>query len=156
MVTNAPRVTFSRRLHLKASVSKMEATVTHLGGVQFEVNVRGHKIYSDQPAAAGGFDEAPTPPELLLASLGACAAYYAAEYLRVHRLSEENLHVHVHAEKSFKPARLSSFRIEVDAPAAATEQHRAGITKAVERCLIHNTLLHPPQIEIAVPIPATI
>ncbi len=29
----------------------MELTVTYLGGVQFEAEARGHKIYSDQPAS---------------------------------------------------------------------------------------------------------
>lgn len=48
----------------------MEVRVEHLGGVQFEITARQHRIVSDQPAENGGFDEGMTPPELLLASLG--------------------------------------------------------------------------------------
>ena len=48
------------------------------------------------------------------------------------------------------PARLENFRIEIDAPVELDEKHRAGIEAAVHHCLIHNTLLHPPQIEIAI------
>ena len=60
----------------------MEVIVEHLGAVQFEIKARGHIIVTDQPRENGGFDEGMTPPELLLASLGSCAAFYAAQYLR--------------------------------------------------------------------------
>jgi putative redox protein len=40
--------------------------------MQFEIKTRTHSIVSDQPAENAGFDEGMTPPELLLASLGAC------------------------------------------------------------------------------------
>ena len=60
----------------------MEITVEHLGGVQFEIKARQHVVVSDQPAGNGGFDEGMTPPEMLLASLGSCAGFYAAQYLK--------------------------------------------------------------------------
>jgi len=60
----------------------MEVIVEHLGGVQFEIKARQHRIACDQPAENGGFDEGMTPPELLLASLGSCAGFYAAQYLK--------------------------------------------------------------------------
>ncbi|MCL5746152.1 MAG: hypothetical protein M1541_19855 [Acidobacteria bacterium] len=52
------------------------------------------------------------------------------------------------AEKAMQPARLGSFRIEVVAPAAEGERHREAILRAVKACLIHNTMLHTPAIEI--------
>jgi putative redox protein len=129
----------------------MEITVQHLGAVQFEIRARQHTVVSDQPAENQGFDEGMTPPELFLASLGSCAAYYAAEYLRQKGLATEGTRVTVHAEKILKPvARLDNFRIEVELPNACEERDRAGVERAVHRCLIHNTLLQPPKIEIAV------
>ena len=53
------------------------------------------------------------------------------------------------AEKAKNPARLGSFHIEVAVP-GLDERHRTGILRAVKSCLIHNTLLHAPEIEIAV------
>ena len=53
------------------------------------------------------------------------------------------------AEKAKAPARLGQFRIEVMVP-GLTEQHEAGVLRAVQACLIHNTLLHAPAIETAV------
>ena len=128
----------------------MEVSIEHLGEVQFEIRARTHTIACDQPAENGGYDEGMTPPELFLASLGSCAAYYAADYLRRHNLATAGTKVRVTAEKAKNPARLVNFQIEVDLPLELSEQHREGVEDAVHRCLIHNTLLHPPQISIEI------
>jgi putative redox protein len=124
----------------------MEVIIEHLGAVQFEIKARGHAIVSDQPRENGGFDEGMTPPELLLASLGSCAAFYAAQYLRKHKLATEGTRVRVTAEKEKNPPRIARFHVEIDMPAALDDTHRAGVQDAVHSCLIHNTLQHPPEI----------
>jgi uncharacterized OsmC-like protein len=127
----------------------MEVTVEHLGAVQFEIKARQHTIACDQPPENGGYDEGMTPPELLLASLASCAGFYAAQYLGKFKLSTEGTHVRVLADKVKEPVpRIDNFRIEIETPVDLSEQHRAGVERAVHHCLIHNTLLHPPQISI--------
>lgn len=128
----------------------MEATVRYLDGVKFEVAVRGHRVLCDQPVENKGGDAGMSPPEFLLASLGTCAGYYALEYLRTRSLSVEGLSVNVKAEKALGPARLASFRIEIHVPGLTDERHRAGVLRAAKTCLIHNTLMAPPQIELVV------
>lgn len=128
----------------------METVTRYLGAMQFEIEARGHKIYSDQPRENGGFDEGMTPPELMLASLGSCAGYYAAEYLNARHLPAQNLEVRVKAEKAKPPARLASFEINVHVPEGLEERHRDGVLRAVKACLIHNTLLHTPEIHVTV------
>ena len=128
----------------------MEITVQHLGAVQFEVRARKHTLLCDQPEEAKGFDEGMSPPELLLASLGTCAGYYAAEYLRAARLEAEGMQIHVSARKAKDPPRLAHFDIRVEVPLELDEKHREGVLKAVHKCLIHHTLLHAPTIETTV------
>jgi uncharacterized OsmC-like protein len=128
----------------------MEVMVEYLGAVQFQVKARNHTIACDQPEENGGFDEGMTPPELLLASLGTCAGYYAAEYFRTRKLNSDGMRIRVTAEKAKEPARLSSFRIEVQIPGELDARHRQGVLRAVQFCLIHNTLLNPPRIELDV------
>jgi putative redox protein len=129
----------------------MEVIVEHLGAVQFEIKARQHTIDCDQPPENGGFDEGMTPPELLLASLGSCAAFYAAQYLRKFRLSTEGTRVRITADKIKDPvARIDNFRVEIETRVELTDQHRAGVERAVHHCLIHNTLLHPPNIAIEI------
>ncbi len=128
----------------------MEVTVEHLGAVQFEIKARQHTIASDQPAENGGFDEGMTPPELLLAALGSCAGFYAAQYLRKHKLANEGTRVRVSAEKVKNPARMDNFKVEVETPVELDDKHKQGVEDAVHHCLIHNTLLNPPQIALQV------
>lgn len=127
----------------------MESTVRYLGGVKFEADCRGHKLVSDQPLDAKGTDEGMTPPELLLASLGTCAAFYAAYYLNFNKLSAEGLEVKVTAEKVKNPPRMDEFVVHVNAP-GVDESHREGLLKSVEKCLVHATLTHPPSIRAVV------
>jgi uncharacterized OsmC-like protein len=128
----------------------MNVTIEHLGGVQFRIKARQHIIACDQPAVSGGFDEGMTPPELMLASLGACAGYYAADYLKKHELATEGTFVRVSADKAKNPPRLDNFQIEVEIPLPLGDDHRAGLEQAIRHCLIHNTLLNPPHISLAV------
>ncbi len=135
----------------------METTIEYLGGVKFQAEARGHKVICDQPLDNGGTDMGMTPPEFLLASLGTCAGFYAAQYLRTRNLPTEGLRVHVSAEKATQPARLGSFRIEVEAPGTgADERHREGVLRAVKACLVHNTLVHAPAVETVVTEPAAV
>ena len=133
----------------------MEVEILHLGDVKFEAVARGHHVICDQPPANGGLDSGMTPPEFLLASLGTCAGYYAAQYLKTRNLPAEGLRVKVVADKATGPARLGRFQIDVTAP-ELDAQHLAGMLRAVKACLIHNTLLNAPAIEIAVHTPVSV
>ena len=128
----------------------MEVTVEHLGALQVEIKARQHAIVSDQPPENGGHDEGMTPPELLLASLGSCAGFYAAQYLRKFKLASEGTRVRITAEKLKDPARVDNFRFEIEVPVALSEKHRAGVENSVHHCLIHNTLLKAPSIVVEV------
>ncbi len=124
----------------------IEVTVKHLDRVKFSVQARSHTVICDQPAENNGEDSGMTPPEFLLASLGACAAYYAVEYLKTRNLAESGVEVTVTSEKLKQPARLGNFQIRVACPVSLSEEQMQGITRAVHHCLVHNTLLSPPQI----------
>src|ERR1017187_7556932 len=127
----------------------MEVIIQHLGGVKFAAEARGHRVICDQPPGNGGGDEGMTPPEFLLAALGACAGFYAAQYLKTRSLSTEGLEVKVTAEKALQPARLGSFRIEVTIP-QLDAHHQAGVERAVRACLVHNTLTHSSVVETVI------
>jgi putative redox protein len=127
----------------------MEVLAQYIKDSKFEVAARGHRVICDQPVDNGGSDAGMSPPEFLLASLATCAAYYAAQYLKARKLPAEDLKVRVTAEKALQPARLASFRIEVTVP-GLDDHHQAGILRAVKSCLIHNTLVGSPAIEIAI------
>ena len=128
----------------------MELIVNYLGDVQFEAEARGHKIVCDQPLDNGGADEGMTPPEFLLASLGTCAAFYAAQYLKVRGLENEGMKVKVTCDKVLGPARLDNFVITIETPGELSEKDVEGVRRAAEKCLVKNTMLMPPSMKVNV------
>lgn len=130
----------------------MELTIKYLGGHRFESLARRHRLTSDQPLESHGEDGGATPPELFLFSLASCAGYYAASYLNARALPAEQLEIHVSGVKGDRPARFTSLCLDVLAP-GLNKHHRDGIQRAVEACLISNTLLHPPTLDVKVSSP---
>ena len=126
----------------------MEVKVTQLDHFKFTIHSRSHSIICDQPAENGGGDSGMTPPEFLLAALGSCAEFYAVQYLCARNLSTSGVEVTVSAERLKQPARLGNFRIHVACPTELSEDQTAGLERSVYHCLIHNTLLSPPEIHI--------
>lgn len=126
----------------------MEVKVSQIEGVQFAIQARSHTIPCDQPADNGGTDAGMTPPEFLLASLGSCAAFYALQYLKTRNLAQNGVEVTVTAEKLLQPARLGNFHVRVMSPVPLTSEQNESMMRSVHHCLVHNTLLSPPKIEI--------
>jgi putative redox protein len=100
---------------------------------------RFHQVVCDQPFDEGGSDSGMTPPELMLSSLGCCAMYCAAAYLKARGFSSDSLDLRVTAEKGGSPVRLREIAVHVDAP-GLPPRFRTGLLKAVEACLVGSTL----------------
>ena len=126
----------------------MEVKITHLDQVKFAIQARSHVVICDQPSDNGGEDSGMTPPELLLASLGSCAAFYVVQFLKARNLDDRNVEVVVAADKLKQPARLGKFRVHVSCPLPLTQEQTEGLMRSVHHCLIHNTLLTPPEIKV--------
>lgn len=136
-------------VELSEGESGMEVSAKYLSDAKFELRARDHLLICDQPTDNGGTDQGPSPPEFLLAALASCAAYYAVQYLRTRGLPVENLTARVQAEKKATPARLDAFRITVFVD-DMEPRHHVGLKRSVETCLIHNTLLSSPAIQVSV------
>ena len=126
----------------------MEVRVKQIDGLKFSVIARSHVAICDQPQENGGEDAGMTPPEFMLGSLAACAEFYAVQYLRSRKIDDAGVEVRVTAEKLMKPARLGNFRICVICPAVLSQEQTEALHRSVQHCLIHNTLLSVPQVEI--------
>jgi uncharacterized OsmC-like protein len=133
--------------------SIMQVTVEQLDNAKSAVHARHHSLLCDQPAENGGSDEGMTAPELLLASLGSCAAFYAVQYLKARNLGDAGVEVLVNAEELKAPARLGNFTIEIHCPVSLTDEQQMGMVRAVHSCMVHNTLMSVPEIAIELKVP---
>lgn len=130
----------------------MRAIIQGAAKVGSRVRIDNHDLIFDQPrSVAGGEDRGPSPLDVLVASVGACAHYFAAAYLYARGIAAADLTVEIESQKEQAPApRVGRIAIKVRVPAGLTEQQIAGIERAVKRCPAYGTLIHPPSVEIAV------
>ncbi len=123
--------------------------ISFLSGESYEIAVRGHRVLVDQPAGAGGYDTAPTPTELFVASLASCVAFYAGRYLTRHGCDRTGLAVSASFDLATdRPARVSAVRISMKVPTDLPPERWPALAAVVQHCTVHNTLNNPPEVSI--------
>lgn len=126
-----------------------ELSVDHLRGDRFSIRIRGHEVVADQPREHGGEDGGPTPTELFVAGLAACAGFYAGRFLRRHGIPSEGLRVECAFDMATDPpSRVSFVELRLLVPAELSETRRKALLRMVDRCTVHNSLRDAPQVRI--------
>jgi putative redox protein len=128
-------------------------TVTHVSGVKFAIKIRSHEIMVDQTINGGGTDSAPTPIELLGASLGSCIAYYVHHFLHTRGLAADGITVSVLQKSASNPGRVESFHVTVNLPAPIPAQYMPMLHRVIDACPAHNTLAPGARIEVTFEAP---
>lgn len=114
----------------------------------FEIDVRGHRITVDDRKENGADEAGPTPSELFVSSLAACTATLAGSYLARHGLSTDGLSVAVEYEMADEPRRVGAISIAISVSVSLSNEQRTRMLKVVERCTVHNSITHPPEVNI--------
>lgn len=122
--------------------------VTWDGGVRFTADIRGHKVQVDQPRQGGGEDSAPSPLDLLPASLGTCVAFFVRQFLGARGIDPAGLEVDVGVAGAINPHRIGRFDVRVSLPGGVPERYRDAVKRAAETCTVHHTLTHQPEITV--------
>ena len=108
-----------------------------------------HTFMSDEPAAAGGDDAAPTPYDLLLAALGACTSMTLRLYARRKnwplervdvRLAHTRNHVEDCAECESGKQRIEIIERSITLVGTLSEEQKARLLGIAEKCPVHITL----------------
>jgi len=120
------------------------------GGVQVDVAVGQHTIRTDQPVEYGGEDSAPDPFDLFLASLAACAGFYALRFCQTRELPTDGLGVTLDTVQDPESKLHEHVRIGVRLPHGFPERYRDPILRAVNTCSVKKHLASPPEIEVSV------
>jgi len=123
-------------------------SVRHESGDRFEIVIGPHRLAVDQPEAAGGADSAPTPTALFVASLAACAAFYANRFLRRRGIPEGSIAVWAEYEMDERPSRISAIRLLISLPSPLENDVALGLLRAVDACTIQGSLRSPPAVSV--------
>ena len=114
--------------------------VTHDSGVRFAIQIRSHELFVDQTLNGGGLDSAPTPIELLGASLASCIAYYVHHFFHTRGLPADGIRVEVSQTSARDPHRVESFSVTVFLPTEIPDRYLPLIHRVIDACPAHNTL----------------
>jgi putative redox protein len=109
------------------------------GTLKHDVEIRDHRLVSDEPSDHGGTDTGPSPQELLAASLAACTAITIEMYANRKRWNIGEVVVDV----DYEPAQRGSptkFRMVVELPKELPEEQRERLMQIAAKCPVHRTL----------------
>ena len=118
----------------------MRATARRNGGkFQHDIEIRNHEVHADEPQANGGDDTAPSPQELLAASLASCTAITIEMYAGRKGWDIGDVSVDV----DYEPAQRGSptkFKMVLNLPKELPEDQRERLMQIAAKCPVHRTL----------------
>jgi len=126
----------------------MDMLIEFPGGARVDARFRGHRIATDQPAGGGGTDSAPTPFEVFLASIGACAGVYILGFCRQRGLPTEG--IRILQNNNFDPVNgmVDRIELEIQVPPNFPKHYRDALIRSADLCKVKKTLEHPPSFSI--------
>jgi putative redox protein len=117
----------------------MKVTATRQSGYRHVVKVRGHELTADEPAEQGGSDSAPTPEELLAASLASCTAITMEMYAKRKGWEIGDVEVACDFEPSER-GKPTQFNLVLRLPADLPEEQVERLRVIAAKCPVHRTL----------------
>jgi uncharacterized OsmC-like protein len=139
-----------------SNAGSVPTTVTHIAGQKFAIQIRSHTIIVDQTIRSGGDDTAPTPIELLSASIGSCVAYYVRQFLEKRNLPTGGLRVEVTQQSAPHPARITDFQVRVELAHDVPPHLKPVLARVIEVCPAYNTLSLGANVSVAFGAPVNV
>jgi len=117
----------------------MKATARRVGTYRHEIAIRNHGLSADEPTEHGGQDAAPSPQELLAASLASCTAITMEMYAQRKGWELPDIEVLV----DYQPAERgcpTRFELVVKLPADLPDEQVERLRTIAAKCPVHRTL----------------
>jgi putative redox protein len=128
------------------------ATVKLIEGVQAVIHIRDFTLISDEPISDGGSNLGPSPKELLVAALGACAAMTARMYADRKGWALESVEVDASTDRfaaadyplySGDAGFVHEFRQRIVFKGDLTLAQKERLLEIAARCPVHRALTEP-------------
>jgi len=123
--------------------------ITLPGGRTVDAQIGPHTLHTDQPVEQGGADSAPSPYEVFLASMGACAGIYIQGFCAARSIPFEGIRI---VEQPFydDQHRLITVQLAIELPVDFPAKYSAALLKVAQQCTVARTLESPPSIELKI------
>ena len=123
--------------------------VTFPGGVGVDVAMNGQTIRTNQDGSA------PTPFELFLASIAACAGFYALRFCQERQIPTAGLGVTMEVERDPTVAnKVQAIHLSITTPPEFPAKYHEALLRAVDHCAVKRAIAEPPAIDVALLQPA--
>jgi uncharacterized OsmC-like protein/alpha-beta hydrolase superfamily lysophospholipase len=122
---------------------------TRNGQFQQEITTGKHRLFADEPVAAGGLDTGPGPYDLLLAALGACTSMTIRLYAdrkqiplvrTLVRLRHDKIYAADCANCETKEGKIDHIDREISFEGDLDAAARARLLEIADKCPVHRTL----------------
>lgn len=117
-------------------------TVSQENGSLFKTTIRNHELCSDMAVTDGGHDEAPSPAEFLVSSLGACIGMTINTYCTAHGYDSENIEISMTYLLNDEPKMIKNITADIALPENFPCDRKKAIMNLIKLCPIYNSL-HP-------------
>ena len=117
----------------------MHASAHRIKGYRHVVKVRQHRLNSDEPVRSGGDDAAPSPQELLAASLASCTAVTMEMYAARKGWDLHDVEVacdYIPGERGCP----TKFTLTLRLPSDLSDEQVARLKVIATKCPVHRTL----------------
>lgn len=121
--------------------STQPLVVTLPGQRRVDVRIGEHVVHTDQPLNNGGENSAPSPFDLFLASIGACAGIFVQGFCAARKIPTEGI-VLMERPTFGADGVLASVELELRLPPEFPERYRDAVAKVAEQCSVKKRL--PP------------
>lgn len=133
----------------RAAPGEVIVAETGTGKYEQTISAGRHRLRADEPVAAGGSDNGPSPYDLLLAGLGACTSmtirmYATQKQWPLAGISVKLTHAKVHAEDcadcDAKVGKIDRIEREITIEGDLDEAQREKLLEIANKCPVHRTL----------------
>jgi ribosomal protein S12 methylthiotransferase accessory factor len=126
----------------------MEMMIDFPGGARVDTHFEGFTVKTDQPITGGGESSAPTPFQVFLASIGACAGIYVLGFCQQRGLPAEGIRIMQHINRDPSNGMVGKIDLEIQVPPAFPEKYLPSLVRSAELCLVKKHLEHPPEFKV--------
>ncbi len=126
----------------------MEMTIDFPGGARVDAHFGSFTVKTDQPAAGGGNDSAPSPFDTFLAALGTCAGIYVLGFCRQRGIPSEGLRIVQRSHRDPQTGMVDNIAIEIQTPPGFPEKYLPALVRSAEQCAVKKHIEHPPKFDV--------
>lgn len=124
-----------------------EIVITLPKGRRVQAQLGRHTLFTDQPLDNGGDDSAPSPFDVFLGSLGACAGIFVQGFCAKRLIPTSG--IRLLERPTFGPdGVLAAVDFELVLPATFPEKYREAVVKVVEQCSVKRAIAAAPRFTV--------